>query len=108
MLSVLHCFVSFEDQKSTHRFKDVLQEFCSLHFPSKSTEFEPGSQKYDDYVTAIRKMLQALQKTGSPDVSGTLHDLRRKIFDLVWVQTDFQDQLDNHNWVISPIGTKYS
>uniref|UniRef100_A0A4W3HBY9 DNA-dependent protein kinase catalytic subunit n=1 Tax=Callorhinchus milii TaxID=7868 RepID=A0A4W3HBY9_CALMI len=46
--------------------RHALDQFVAAHFPMKSDEFPKGTLKYNNYVDAIKKLLDALELSQSP------------------------------------------
>nr|XP_039264534.1 DNA-dependent protein kinase catalytic subunit-like [Styela clava] len=65
VLTLLNFFVKSEDSKRQSELKSVISDFCSLHFPSRSSEFTKGTYEYDNYIAALRKFFLCLELTGS-------------------------------------------
>ncbi|XP_055874578.1 DNA-dependent protein kinase catalytic subunit-like [Biomphalaria glabrata] len=63
-LVLLPFFVTAKSQQDKY-LKETLDRFIVDNFPLTSTEFEPGTSKYKDYITAIDRILVAMEMTGS-------------------------------------------
>ena len=45
-----------------------LNRFIADSFPLKGAEFTKGTLKYNDYISAVDKLLVAMEMTGSPQL----------------------------------------
>ncbi|KAI8794714.1 DNA-dependent protein kinase catalytic subunit, partial [Biomphalaria glabrata] len=63
-LVLLPFFVTAKSQQDKY-LKETLDRFIVDNFPLTSTELEPGTSKYKDYITAIDRILVAMEMTGS-------------------------------------------
>ncbi|KAK0048622.1 DNA-dependent protein kinase catalytic subunit, partial [Biomphalaria pfeifferi] len=63
-LVLLPFFVTAKSQHDKY-LKETLDRFIVDNFPLSSTENEPGTSKYKDYITAIDRILVAMEMTGS-------------------------------------------
>ncbi|XP_072167838.1 DNA-dependent protein kinase catalytic subunit-like [Diadema setosum] len=63
-LDILYFFVTVPEREEK-RLKEALDTLAATHFPLHSSEFSPGSPKYNDYIMALNKILTSLVLTGS-------------------------------------------
>ncbi|XP_078482635.1 DNA-dependent protein kinase catalytic subunit [Ciona intestinalis] len=66
--------LSFFTLSPTHseEIKKTLDKFVSNHFPLRSSEFVAGSEKYNSYITAMRKLLDCMELSGSLEILNTM------------------------------------
>ncbi|XP_071960307.1 DNA-dependent protein kinase catalytic subunit-like [Antedon mediterranea] len=64
LLEVLYFFTQVPEPHLTE-LKESLDEFVTYNFPLSSTEFNVGTTKHNDYITALNKLLTALVFSGS-------------------------------------------
>lgn len=57
-----------DDEERQTSVQSTLDDLCSLHFPTQSSEFLPGSKQYNEYVAAVRKILLCFELSGSTGV----------------------------------------
>ncbi|KAL4240201.1 hypothetical protein ACF0H5_000995 [Mactra antiquata] len=64
VLDLLPFFVNISDQQTT-KLRTSLDRLVADSFPLRSSELTPGTPKYNDYISAIDKILSGFQLSGS-------------------------------------------
>ncbi|XP_035828316.1 DNA-dependent protein kinase catalytic subunit [Aplysia californica] len=71
VLDLLPFFVTLKGEQSS-KVIDGLNRFIADNFPLKGNEFSKGTHKYNDYISAIDKLLVAMEMTGSAQLLETV------------------------------------